>query len=202
MDKTELIQSLKTKGFHERIISAFEKVRREDFVPENMKKLAYEDIALPLSETETISQPSTIALALSLLKVKENNKVLEIGSGCGYVSALISEIVGERGKVVGIEISENLFQNSLQNLERYPNITLYNRNGKIKNDEAPFNRILLSAAVEQVPQDILEQLDENGILVAPVGSDYMQNLVSMRKISGKIVVEKEIPGFIFVRFIE
>lgn len=202
MDKTELIQSLKAKGFHERIISAFERVRREDFVPENMKKLAYEDIALPLSETETISQPSTIALALSLLKVKENNKVLEIGSGCGYVSALMSEIVGERGKVVGVEISEKLFETSLKNLEGYQNITLYNRNGKLKNEEAPFNRILLSAAVEQVPQDILEQLDENGILVAPVGSDYMQNLVAMRKISGKIVVEKEIPGFIFVRFIE
>lgn len=201
MNKNELINSLKNKGFHERIISAFEKVKREDFVQENMKKLAYEDIALPISESETISQPSTIALALSLLKIKENQKVLEIGSGCGYVLALLSEIVGEKGSVFGVEIVKNLFENSIKNLRNYKNIIIYNRSGNIKFDEAPFNRILISAALEEVPKEILEQLDENGILVAPVGPGFMQTLTAIRRVDKKFVIEKEIPGFIFVRFV-
>jgi protein-L-isoaspartate(D-aspartate) O-methyltransferase len=202
MDKDELIRSLKSKGFHERIINAFEKVKRENFLPENFKKLAYEDIALPISKDQTMSQPSTIALALSLLKLKENQKVLEVGSGCGYVLALMSEIVGEKGKVYGVEIVESLAKRSIDDLKEYNNITVYNRNGKVKSEEAPFNRILISAAVEEVPKEILEQLEENGILVAPIGPGSMQTLTLIRRTKDKFDVEKEIPGFIFVHFVE
>jgi protein-L-isoaspartate(D-aspartate) O-methyltransferase len=205
MDKEGLIHSLKDKGFHERIINAFEKVKREDFLPENFKKLAYEDIALPLTHDQTMSQPSTIALSLSLLKIKENHKVLEIGSGCGYVLALLSEIVGEKGKVYGVEIVDILAKKSIEDLKEYNkfnNITVYNRNGKIKPDEAPFNRILISAALEQVPKEILEQLDENGILVAPIGPGSMQTLTLIRRTKDNFTIEKEIPGFIFVHFVD
>jgi protein-L-isoaspartate(D-aspartate) O-methyltransferase len=201
MDKDELIRSLKSKGFHERIINAFEKVKRENFLPENFKKLAYEDIALPISKDQTMSQPSTIALALSLLKLKENQKVLEVGSGCGYVLALMSEIVGEKGKVYGVEIVESLAKRSIDDLKEYNNITVYNRNGKVKSEEAPFNRILISAALEEVPKEILEQLEENGILVAPIGPGSMQTLTLIRRTKDKFDVEKEIPGFIFVHFV-
>ena len=202
MDKSQLIGLLKSEGFSEKIINAFEKVKRENFVPENFKKLAYENIALPITESETISQPSTIAIALSMLKLKENQKVLEIGSGCGYVLALISEIVREKGKVCGVEIVQDLAEKSRQNLKNYKNIIVYNRNGKVKAEEAPFNRILISAALEEVPKEILEQLEENGMLVAPVGPGFMQTLTSIRRIKDKFVVEKEIPGFIFVHFVE
>ena len=202
MDKSQLIGLLKSEGFSEKIINAFEKVKRENFVPENFKKLAYENIALPITESETISQPSTIAIALSMLKLKENQKVLEIGSGCGYVLALISEIVREKGKVCGVEIVQSLAEKSTQNLKEYKNIVIYNRNGKIRAEEAPFNRILISAAFEEVPKEILEQLEENGMLVAPVGPGFMQTLTSIRRIKDKFVVEKEIPGFIFVHFVE
>lgn len=202
MDKDELIRDLKNKGFNEKIINAFEKVKREDFLPENFKKLAYEDIALPISRDQTMSQPSTIALAFSLLKLKENQKVLEIGSGCGYVLALISEIVGENGKVYGVEIVKNLAEKSIQDLKQYNNIIVYNRNGKIKAEEAPFNRILISAALEKVPKEILEQLDENGILVAPIGPGSMQTLTLIRRTKDKFTIEKEIPGFIFVHFVD
>jgi protein-L-isoaspartate(D-aspartate) O-methyltransferase len=203
MDKPQLIQSLKSKGFHERILGAFEKVKREDFLPENFKKLAYEDIALPITNDQTMSQPSTIALSLSLLKLKDNHKVLEIGSGCGYVLALMSEIVGEKGKVYGVEIVKNLADKSIQNLEEYNkfnNIKVYSRNGKVRTEEAPFNRILISAALEGVPKEILEQLDDNGLLVAPIGPGSMQTLTLIRRIGDKFVIEKEIPGFIFVHF--
>jgi protein-L-isoaspartate(D-aspartate) O-methyltransferase len=205
MDKEGLIHSLKDKGFHERIINAFESVKREDFLPENFKKLAYEDIALPLTHDQTMSQPSTIALSLSLLKIKENHKVLEIGSGCGYVLALLSEIVGEKGKVYGVEIVKDLAERSIEDLKVYnihDNITIYNRNGKIKPEEAPFNRILISAALPEVPKEILEQLDENGILVAPIGPGSMQTLTLIRRTKDKFDVEKEIPGFIFVHFVD
>jgi protein-L-isoaspartate(D-aspartate) O-methyltransferase len=205
MDKAELIQSLRNKGFHERIINAFEKVNREDFLPENFKKLAYEDIALPLTHDQTMSQPSTIALSLSLLKIKENHKVLEIGSGCGYVLALLSEIVGEKGKVYGVEIVESLAKKSIEDLKKYNkfnNITVYNRNGKVRAEEAPFNRILISAALEEVPKEILEQLDENGILVAPIGPGSLQALTLIRRTKDNFTIEKEIPGFIFVHFVD
>lgn len=202
VDKTQLIALLRHEGFHERIINAFEKVNREDFLPENFRKMAYENIALPISSEQTMSQPSTIALSLSLLKIKENQKVLEVGSGCGYVLALLSEIVGEKGQVYGVEIVKSLADNSIHVLKNYNNIKVYNRNGKIKAEEAPFNRILISAAVPEVPKEIYAQLGENGVLVAPIGSRFMQTLTSIRKTKDKLVIEKEIPGFVFVHFVE
>jgi len=202
MEKEELIKNLKNKGFHDKIINAFDKVKREDFVHENFKSMAYEDIALPLTNDQTISQPSTIALALSILKIKENQKVLEIGSGCGYTLALISNIIGENGKAYGIELVKELAEQSIKNLENYQNIKIYNQNGKEKLEEAPFNRILISAALTEIPSEILNQLADNGIIVAPIGSGFLQTLTSIRKIQGKYIVEKEIPGFMFVRFID
>jgi len=202
MEKEELIKSLKNKGFNDKIITAFQHVKREKFVHENFQRMAYEDIALPLSNDQTISQPSTIALALSILKIKENQKVLEIGSGCGYTLALISDIIGENGKAYGVEIVKELADYSIDHLKEYSNIKIYNKNGKEKLDEAPFNRILISAALTEIPHEILDQLAENGIVVAPIGSNFMQTLTSIRKREGKFVVEKEIPGFIFVHFVD
>ena len=103
MNKQALINSLKQKGFSRRILNAFEKVKRENFIPDKLKKYAYEDTALPIGEAQTISQPYTIAMMLSMLELKKGQKVLELGSGCGYVLALISEIVGDKGRVYGIE---------------------------------------------------------------------------------------------------
>ncbi|MFH1503174.1 MAG: protein-L-isoaspartate O-methyltransferase [Candidatus Diapherotrites archaeon] len=203
MNKEQLIVLLKREGFEEKIVRAFEKVHREDFVQENMKKLAYENIALPITESETISQPSTIALALSMLKLKENQKVLEIGSGCGYVLALIAEIVGQNGRVLGIEIVKELAEKSKKLLKNHKNIEIFNKNGnKGFPEEAPFDRIVISAALEKVPREILEQLKEKGILVAPIGPGFMQTLTSIKRAKDEFIITKEIPGFIFVHFVE
>lgn len=202
MDKEGLINSLRSKGFNEKIIGAFQRVRREDFVSEGFQKMAYDDIALPLTNDQTISQPSTIALALSLLKLKENQKVLEIGSGCGYTLALIAEIIGEQGKAYGVEIVKELADQSTERLKSYPNLKIYNKNGKENLEESPFNRILISAAVKEIPPEVLNQLANNGIIVAPVGSDFLQTLSAFRKINNEYIVQKEIPGFMFVRFID
>ncbi len=202
MDREGLIKNLRSKGFKDNIIHAFYNVRREDFVNEGFKAMAYEDIALPLTNDQTISQPSTIALALSLLRLKESHKVLEIGSGCGYTLALIAEIIGEQGKAYGVEVVKELAELSVKKLKEYPNVKIYNQNGKEKIEEAPFNRILISAALSEIPHEILDQLADNGIIVAPLGSGFLQTLTAIRKVAGKYVIEKEIPGFMFVRFIE
>ncbi|HNZ52031.1 MAG: Protein-L-isoaspartate O-methyltransferase [Candidatus Diapherotrites archaeon ADurb.Bin253] len=202
MDREGLIKSLRAKGFKDNIIQAFCNVKREDFVSEGFQRLAYEDIALPLTNDQTISQPSTIALVLSLLKLRENQKVLEIGSGCGYTLALITEIIGEQGKAYGAEIVKELADLSVEKLKKYSNVKIYNKNGKEKFEEAPFNRILISAALKEIPHEILDQLADNGIIVAPLGSGFLQTLTAIRKISGKYIIEKEIPGFMFVKFID
>lgn len=201
MDREGLLKNLRSKGFKDNILDAFAKVKRENFIHENFRRMAYDDIALPLSHDQTISQPSTIALALSLLKLKENQKVLEIGSGCGYTLALIADIVGEGGKACGVEIVKELADESIENLKDYHNVKIYKQNGKEKTEEAPFNRILISAALPEIPHEVLDQLDNNGIIVAPLGSGFMQTLTSIRKREGKYLVEKQIPGFIFVQFV-
>src|SRR3989344_3364583 len=102
MNKAQLLKSLKAQGFPEKILDAFGEIHREDFVPENLKEYAYYDEALPLESSATISQPYTIAFMLNLLELKKGQKILEIGSGCGYVLALLNEIT--KGKIYGIEI--------------------------------------------------------------------------------------------------
>jgi len=202
MTKEQLLSLLKQEGFSEKIVSAFEKVERQNFVSNNFKSLAYENIALPLTNDQTISQPSTIASALSLLKVRDNQRILEIGSGCGYVLALLSEVVGKEGKIYGVEILKELADKSRQNLIKCNNITIHNQNGRLKIKDTPFDRILISAALEEVPKTILEQLKENGILVAPIGPGFMQTLTAIQRKDNKFVIKKEIPGFIFVHFVD
>ena len=128
--KQILLKSLKQKGFSDVILESFSKVKRENFISKDLREQAYEDTALSIGNNQTISQPYTIAMMLSLLELKENQKVLEIGSGCGYVLALLSEIVGKKGKVFGIDIVENLFEKSKENLKKYGNVKIYNRNGR------------------------------------------------------------------------
>ena len=203
MNKQQILDSLKARGFSDDIVEAFSKVKRENFLPEELKKDAYEDTALPIGEGQTISQPYTIAMMFSLLDLKKSQKVLEIGSGCGYASALMSKIVGSKGKVFGIERIKELSDKSKKNLKVYANIKIYNRDGSLGlKEKAPFDRILISAGYKEIPEPLIMQLKENGIIVAPVGSEYNQSLIAVRKVKGKIKTIKEIPGFVFVPLIK
>lgn len=203
MNKLELLQNLKKQGFAEKIIGAFAKAKRENFIKPDLEKFAYENIALPIGEGATISQPSTIAFMLSLLRLHENQRVMEIGSGCGYTLALISEIVGKTGKVFGLEISHKLSEKSRENLKGYRNISVFNKNGKYGlAAEAPFDRILISASLEKIPDILFNQLKEEGIIVAPIGSPQMQILTSIKKHENNLLVSEKIPGFIFVPFVD
>ncbi len=203
MNKPQLLEHLKNQGFSKEIVNAFSKVKRENFVPEDLKNRAYEDNALRIGEGQTISQPYTIATMLSLLDLKKAQKVLELGSGCGYVLALMSELIGKTGRVYGVEIIKSLAEKSKKNTKDYKNIKIYNRNGREGFEEAaPFDRILISAASEKIPDKIFYQLKDKGILVAPVGSRYAQSLVVIQRRGDKLKLRKEIAGFIFVPFVE
>jgi protein-L-isoaspartate(D-aspartate) O-methyltransferase len=204
MDKTELIKSLEEKKFPKEIVEAFSKVNREDFLPPSLKKKAYDDTALPIGNGQTISQPYTIALMLSELGLKKGQKILEIGSGSGYVLALIAEIVGETGKVFGLEIIPQLIKKSKENLENYRNVKIYKKNGSNGfPEEARFDRILVSAALREVPERLMEQLKHKGILVAPQGSRFEQEIIVIqRKTESEFEMIKKLPGFVFVPFVE
>tara|TARA_B100000315_G_C14476541_1_gene540897 strand:- start:377 stop:991 length:615 start_codon:yes stop_codon:yes gene_type:complete len=197
--KKILIESLKEKKFPKEILNAFSKVKRENFIPLNSRKNAYEDTSLPIGEGQTISQPYTITVMLELLKLKKEQKVLEIGSGSGYVLALLSEIVGKKAIVFGVELVKELYEKSKENLRDYENIEVYNRDGNLGlNEKKPFDRILISARTEEIPPALVRQLKDKGIIVAPIGSSYIQSLTSFRKENGKLKVIEEIPGFLFV----
>jgi len=200
MNKTQLIESLKQQGFSKQVLQAFEKVKRQDFILENMKHRAYQDTALPIGYGQTISQPHTIAIMLSLLELKPKQKVLEVGSGCGYVLALINTITSS--KVYGIEIVKELADKSKQNLKNY-NVEIYNKNGaQGLSDEALFDRILISAVCEKIPEKLFSQLKENGIIVAPIGPRHNCALTAYQKKHGKLIIKDRIPGFAFVAFVE
>ncbi|MFH1751533.1 MAG: protein-L-isoaspartate(D-aspartate) O-methyltransferase [archaeon] len=174
----------------ESIKNAFLKVRRERFVLKNYLNSAYIDEALPLISGQTISQPSTISVMLELLEVKKGMKVLEVGSGCGYVLALLRELAGREGKVFGIELLKELFKLSKKNLKKsgVVGVKVFNSDGnKGLVKEKPFDRILISAACTFVPNPLTDQLKEGGILVVPVGNKFQQTMTVYKKVKGKIV---------------
>jgi len=201
--KQILLESLRREGFSGEILRSFSKVERKNFIPKDLKEQAYDDTALSLGFEQTISQPYTIAMMLSLLELKENQTVLEIGSGCGYVLSLLSEIVGKKGNVFGIEIIKDLFEKSEKNLKEYNNIKIYNKNGRFGlKEKASFDRIIISAASDKIPQPLIAQLKDKGIIVAPIISGFSTSLISFEKIKGKLKIKQEIPGFVFVPLIE
>lgn len=196
MDSNYIGDILEKKQFPSRIVEAFRKVKRELFVPEHLRNYAYEDIALPLDEGSTTSQPSTIAFMLELLNVQENQKILEIGSGSGFVLALIAEIV-KSGEFYGIELNKKLAIESKKRLTD-SRIHIFNRNGFHGLEEkAPFDRILVSASADEKPLHLLSQLSNQGIIV----SAYKDHIISLKKIDGA-VEEKSYPGFSFVPLLD
>lgn len=203
LKRRNLVMHLKSSGAVKSALieEAFAKVKREFFLPLNQKPYAYADQAMPIGFNQTISQPSTIAVMLELLELKKGLKVLEIGSGSGYVCALLKEIVGE-GKVFGMEMVKELAEQSLANLKNagIEGVEIVQGDGSVGYmEEAPFERILVSAACGFIPKPLFEQLVEGGLIVAPVGDKYTQEMQILHKINGKPVKEKYLHNyFVFV----
>ena len=179
-----------------RVLDAMLKVKRHLFVPSHSRHLAYEDYPLPIGEGQTISQPYIVALMTELLALKGTERVLEIGTGSGYQTAILAELAGE---VYTIEILEPLARQSKRLLKElnYKNIKVKIGDGFLGWPEfSPFDGIVVTCAPEKIPPPLLEQLAEGGRLVIPVGK-YWQNLKLVRKIKNRIKEEDIIP----VRFV-
>ncbi len=181
------------------LINAFRAVDRADFVLPEQWELAYRNYPLPIGEGQTISQPATVALMLELLSVEVGMKVLEVGAGSGYVAALLAKLVGEHGMVFALERLPELAEQAKGNLARYgwPQLKLVCGDGsRGYSTQAPYDRIIVSAAAAELPDEFKGQLAVGGRLVAPVGG-YPQDLVLLERVSGGFR-EQRFPGFIFV----
>jgi protein-L-isoaspartate(D-aspartate) O-methyltransferase len=195
------------------IIKAFKVVKRSDFLPENLKDLAEINEALPIGFGQTISQPLVVAFMLELLKPKVGNKVLDIGSGSGWTSALLGYLVSGnflegnkknlKGKVIGLEIIPELAEFGRKNVAKYNFI----EKGIVEivcadgsqgyPPAAPFDRILVSAAAKDLPQHLKDQLKIGGRLVIPI----QESIWLFEKKSTSHFESQEFPGFVFVPLI-
>jgi protein-L-isoaspartate(D-aspartate) O-methyltransferase len=158
------------------IIEAFSKVPRHEFVPESVRDQAYEDHPLSIGHGQTISAPSMIAIMMQTLDLKRGQKVLEIGAGSGYNIALLAEVAGRSGKLVTVERIPELARFARENLRRtgYQRVRVVVGDGTLGyEEEAPWDRILVTACAPSLPKPLLEQLKIGGKLGAPVGGHYM-----------------------------
>ncbi len=176
------------------------KVDRIHFVPERWEDDAYLDIPVPIPGGMTTSQPSTIAFMLEILNPRPRDKILEIGTGSGYVTALLAEITGRRGKVFSVEALSELKEFAENNLKKldYKNIRLYAGDGKNGlPDAAPFDKIISGAEVSEIPETWEDQLKKSGVIVTP----FDNHILKATKISGDTFKEDTYPYFSFVKMI-
>jgi len=185
---------------HQPTLAAMRRVERHLFVPPEHRKYAYEDTALPIGYGQTISQPFIVATMTELLNPKPGDRVLEIGTGSGYQAAVLSGMVKE---VYTIEIVKELGLRTKKLLEQlgYKNVSAIIGDGyKGLPAKAPFDGIIVTAAPEQIPPPLIEQLKEGGRMVIPVGAPAaVQTLMLLEKRKGKIV-KKRITEVRFVPF--
>ena len=178
------------------VLAAMRKVQRHLFVTSEYRKLAYDDIPLPIDKGQTISQPYIVALMTQLLELKLNSKVLEIGTGCGYQTAVLAELTKE---VFSVEIISELSEKAEAKLKKlnYHNIHFKQGNGYYGwIEHAPFDSVLVAAAPKKIPHRLTQQLADGGRMVVPVGTN-LQKLILIEKQSG-IVNTTEIAGVSFV----
>jgi len=172
-----------------RVIEAMRDTPRHEFVPLSLRKQAYEDMALPIGEGQTISPPFIVAYMTESLDPQPADKVLEIGTGSGYQAAVLSKLVAE---VYTIEIVPSLGQKAAKLLERlhYDNVHVKVGDGyQGWPEHAPFAKIIVTCSPEKVPPALVEQLTEGGRMEIPVGERYQQTLCLMKKVDGRLESE-------------
>lgn len=196
-----LEEQLIARGISDRnIINTFYKVERHKFLPESLRSSAYGDFPLPIGEDQTISQPYIVALMTESLKLTGREKVLEIGTGSGYQTAILAELAKQ---VYSIERIESLSRQAEQTLKAlgYKNIEVRVDDGTLGlAEKAPFDGIIVTAASPSIPLPLTEQLNENGRLVIPLGGSYSQMLTVVTKRLSKLITE-EICSCVFVPLI-
>ncbi len=190
------------------IINAFRRINRKDFMPEHTKDLAGLNQALPIGYGQTISQPLVVAFMLEQLQPRPGDKILDVGSGSGWTTALLAQIVSDdtklKGKIMALEIVPELSKFGKENIMKYNFI----KKGIVKcvcadgskgyKDEAPYNKILVSASAVKLPKALKDQLKIGGKIVAPLST----SIWIFTKKTKQRFEEFECPGFVFVPLIE
>ncbi len=176
--KDRLIDELIEYGYlkTKEVIDAFKKVPRENFVEQEYKKHAYANEPLPIREGQTISQPLTVAAMTEALQPRRGQKILEIGSGSGYQAAILAEIIGPRGKIITLERISALVDFAKNNIKtcNFKTIEIIHSDGTNGYpEEAPFDRIIVTASAREIPKALVNQLKEGGRLVIPVGDEMI-----------------------------
>lgn len=190
LERHKMVESqLRARGIRdERVLSAMERVPRHEFVEPHYRDQAYEDHPLPINAGQTVSQPYIVALMLEILHLEPSSKVLEIGTGSGYQTAILAEICAH---VYSVERHPQLADEAQQTLSRlgFTNLTLrVGDGGEGLSEYAPFDAIVVSAAAKQIPVPLFDQLREGGRMIIPVGPHEAQELQLVRKREGRPLI--------------
>ncbi len=198
----ELIESMIFSGVLKspKIIDAFKIIDRKYFIPKEHLDKTYIDAPLPIGKDQTISQPSTVAFMLELLNPNVGDKVLDIGSGSGWTTALLCQIVGDSGSVIGVERVDELVKKGSYNLSKFKflkNCKIQKADQQLGITGETFDKILVSASADKVPNELFKQLKTGGTLVIPIKNSIFKFI----KTTNDEIKVQEFPGFVFVPLI-
>ncbi len=196
--RKQLVENLRNRNIRdERVLAAIGNVPRHLFMDSSFVEYAYQDKAFPISSGQTISQPYTVAVQTELLQVEKRMKVLEIGTGSGYQACILHEL---GAKVFSVERQFNLYKKVKQFFEKHGyNIKVFFKDGyEGLPTFSPFDRIIITAAVPEIPDMLKNQLNVGGIIVAPVGKSGHQVMMRIIKQSEYQFIEESHGGFVFV----
>ncbi len=197
--RKKLVDLIRSKGISsDKVLEVIDKVPRHFFLDSAFDEKAYEDRAFPIGEDQTISQPYTVAYQTQLLELKPFLKVLEIGTGSAYQSVVLAEMGVQ---VYTIERQRKLFDSNknFQFLKKYPSIKFFYGDGyEGLPTYGPFDRVIITAAAEQVPPKLITQLKTGGMMVLPVGGKDVQQMRRITKLEGGALKEEAFDDFSFV----
>jgi protein-L-isoaspartate(D-aspartate) O-methyltransferase len=196
--RKKLVEHLKSRGISDhKVLSAIGKVPRHFFFDETFWNQAYRDIAFPIGDGQTISQPYTVAYQTELLHLKRGDKVLEIGTGSGYQTCILMEL---GANVYTIERQESIYNHTIKVLPGmgYKANFFFGDGSMGIEEHAPYNKIIVTAGAPFVPEALLKQLKIGGVLVIPVGDEHSQKMVTVFRVSEKDYEKIELDTFRFV----
>ena len=179
--KRSLLKKLASEISDDRVLDAIRRVPRERFVTPATADLAYQDIALPIDAGQTISQPTMVAIMVAELELRRTDNVLEIGAGSGYQAAVLAQLAAQ---VITLERIPQLAQSAKATLSAlgYPNVRVELAGPRLgREQDAPYNAIIIAAAAPRLPMSLLDQLEPGGRMVVPVGDRHEQTLMKIVK---------------------
>ncbi|MFI5194517.1 MAG: protein-L-isoaspartate(D-aspartate) O-methyltransferase [Chitinophagales bacterium] len=201
--RKQLVSLIRSKGItDERVLTAVLEIPRHFFMDSAFDQIAYEDRAFPIAEGQTISQPYTVAYQSQLLDLKPHDKVLEVGTGSTYQACILAEMGAQ---VFTIERQKNIFdQNKLFGYpKKYPSIRYFYGDGyEGLPTFAPFDKIIVTAAAREIPQNLLDQLKPGGKMVIPVGDGKVQQMIRINKYPDGSLLEESFDDFSFVPMLQ